>query len=132
MMLSVRLFSSLLVAASAAVLSACAGTTSQLDLAASTDLHCGSIPSVTLVDDVLTIGAGEKPTPGYAVQLNEQSRKGDNLRIAYQVSGPKEGAILAQMITSPCTRVTLPEDWQRLTVENKDSGQQWVFENAAN
>ena len=132
MMLSVRFFSSLLVAVSAGVLSACAGTTSQLDLVASTDLHCGSIPSVTVVDDVLTIGAGEKPTPGYAVQLNEQSRKGDSIRIAYQVSGPKEGAILAQMITSPCTRVTLPEDWQRLTVENKDSGQQWVFENAAN
>ncbi len=130
-MMSARFYSSLMVVMSAVVLSACAGTTSQLDLAATMDMHCGSIPSVTVVDDVLTIGAGEKPTPGYAVQLDEQSRKGDNVRIAYQVSGPKEGAIMAQMITSPCTRVTLPEGWQRLTVENKDSGQQWVFVTAA-
>jgi len=113
------------------VLTACAGTTTNIELATTADLHCGAIPSVTVVDNVLAIGAGEKPTPGYSVVLTEQTRKGDHVSITYEISSPRQGAILPQMMTSPCSRVTLPEDWQRLTVKNNETGQQWVFDNSA-
>jgi len=124
----VRHLLSILSLISAATLTACAGTATPVNLAATAELHCGRIASVTVVDDVLTIGAGEKPTPGYSVQLTEQTRKGDHLTVEYAISEPPQGAILAQMMTSPCSHISLPEDWQRLTVQNKTSGQQWVFE----
>ena len=128
-MLQLRILPSFLLFLSGGLLTACAGTSTQLDLAAANDLHCGPIPSVTVVDDILTIGVGEKPTPGYAVQLSDQSRKDDHVKISYQISSPREGAFMAQMMTSPCSRIVLPEGWQRLSVENQESGQQWVFEN---
>jgi len=124
----VRNLLSLLSLASVATLTACAGSATNMNLAATAELHCGRIASVTVVDDVLTIGAGEKPTPGYSVELTEQTRKRDSLTVEYTINGPQPGAIMAQMLTSPCSHISLPGDWQRLTVMNKDSGQKWVFE----
>lgn len=111
-----------------ATLSGCAGTATPIDLTTRTEMHCGRLASVTVLDDVVSIGAGERPTPGYAVELTSQTRKKDHIKLNYRVSTPTPGAMLPQMMTSPCQRIELPDDWQRLTVTDEDSGQDWIFE----
>lgn len=110
------------------LLGACAGQARPVELESRVALHCAVIESVSLVGDELTINAGEKPTPGYGVELVSQTRDRDHIQVAYRLSTPAAGAILPQMMTSPCRQIVLPDDWKRLSVTNEDSGQTWVFE----
>jgi len=84
--------------------------------------------SVVVVDGKLTIAAGEKPTPGYSVELSKQQREDGDLTVEYFIATPLPGRMLPQMMTSPCRRIELPSMWQTLTVVNRDTSQQWVFE----
>lgn len=113
---------------SAISLAACAGKPAALNLSTSANLQCKAKAGVSLMDSTLTIGAGQKPTPGYNVQLVEQMDDDGHIKLMYDISSPREGAILPQMITTPCLYVTLPDDWKRLSVSNKASGQSWVFD----
>ena len=112
----------------ASLLSACAGQARPVELESRVSLHCAVIESVSLVDSELTINAGEKPTPGYGIEIVSQTRDRDRIAVAYRLSTPAAGAILPQMMTSPCRQIQLPDDWERLNVTNEDSGQTWVFE----
>lgn len=113
---------------SAISLVACAGKPAAIDLSTSANLQCKAGEGVSLMDSTLTISAGQKPTPGYNVVLVEQSDDDGDVELTYDISSPREGAILPQMMTSPCLYVTLPDDWTRLSVSNKASGQRWVFD----
>lgn len=110
------------------VISACAGQPATIELETKSNLQCGGSAGVSVVDAQLTIAAGEKPTPGYSINLIEQVNKNGHISLAYDVSSPREGAILPQMMTSPCLYVTLPDDWKRLSVTNNETGQNWIFE----
>ncbi len=59
---------------------------------------------------VIVISMGQKPTPGYAVEVLEDSAvlQGGSLNISSVWQQPAEGAILAQVLTSPCVAVTVP------------------------
>jgi hypothetical protein len=116
------------VVAGTLVIAACAGKPAALDLSTSANLQCKANAGVSLMDSTLTIGAGSKPTPGYNVQLEEQIDDDGHIKLTYDVSSPRTGVILPQMITTPCLYVTLPDDWERLSVINKESGQSWVFD----
>jgi len=110
------------------MLAACAGQAKPVELYSKNSLNCGVMAGVTLLDRELTINAGERPTPGYGVEVKEQTSDRKGVNIAYEISKPAAGSMLPQMMTSPCRRITLPEDWKRLTVTDLESGQKWVFE----
>ncbi len=58
---------------------------------------------------VIVISMGQKPTPGYAVEVLEDSAmlQGETLIISSVWQRPAEGAILAQVLTSPCVAITV-------------------------
>jgi len=112
----------------AVMITGCAGQAKPVELTSEVSQSCAVMAGVSLLKNELTINAGEKPTPGYSVELVTQTRDRKGLKVEYQLGQPATGAILPQMLTSPCRRILLPEDWERLTVVNKDSDQQWVFE----
>ena len=59
---------------------------------------------------VIVISMGQKPTPGYSVEVLEDSAvlQGGSLNISSVWQQPAEGAILAQVLTSPCVAITVP------------------------
>ena len=109
-------------------LSACTLTPEPMTLVAENKQHCGNETGAGLDGDVLTIRAGSRPTPGYAVELLSQTRRSGHLQITYQIAEPPPGRMLAQMITSPCTHIALPSDWESLRVVNQQSGEIFDFE----
>lgn len=111
----------------ALALNACTLTPQPMTLVAENHQHCGTGDGVELDGSLLTLRAGQRPTPGYAVELLSQTRRSDHLQITYRVSEPPPGRMLAQVMTSPCTRVQLPEHWQSLRVVNQDTGEVWDF-----
>ncbi len=58
---------------------------------------------------VIVISMGQKPTPGYAIEVPEGSvtLQGTSLTINTVWRQPPEGAILAQVLTSPCIAITV-------------------------
>ena len=56
---------------------------------------------------VIVISMGQKPTPGYAVDVVADSAvlQGGSLTISSVWRQPAEGAILAQVLTSPCVAI---------------------------
>ncbi len=70
--------------------------------AAAADLDFGQV-------SVIVISMGQKPTPGYAVELPEGSvtLQGTTLTISTIWTQPPEGAILAQVLTSPCIAIAV-------------------------
>ena len=73
----------------------------------------GPDDDATVVDfgqsTVIVISMGQKPTPGYAVEVPEDSAvlQGETLIISSVWQQPAEGAILAQVLTSPCVAITV-------------------------
>ena len=83
---------------------------------AATDLDFGQI-------SVIVISIGQRPTPGYAVDVPAGSvtRKGASLTISAVWQQPREGAILPQVITSPCIAITVPNvPYSTLKVVNQN------------
>ena len=82
---------------------------------AAADLDFGQI-------SVIVISMGQKPTPSYAVDVPEGSvtLKGTSLTISAVWQQPREGAILPQVITSPCIAITVPNvPYSTVKVENQ-------------
>ncbi|CCU72552.1 MAG: protease complex subunit PrcB family protein [Thalassolituus sp.] len=111
-----------------AVMAGCAGQPEHINLPSNAALNCVVMESVVVVDGKLTIAAGEKPTPGYSVELSKQQHEDGDLMVEYFIATPPSGRMLPQMMTSPCRRIELPRDWHSVTVVNRDTSQQWVFE----
>ena len=71
---------------------------------------------------VIVISMGQKPTPGYAVEVPEGSAvlQGESLNISSVWQQPAEGAILPQVITSPCVAITIPRArFNAVKIENQ-------------
>ena len=59
---------------------------------------------------VIVISMGQRPTPGYAVELTGDSAvlQDGSLIVSTVWQRPAEGAILPQVLTSPCVAITVP------------------------
>jgi hypothetical protein len=90
-------------------------------------LDCSSPAGVALEPDQLTlrIALGRRPTSGYAVQILQQQVDGTHIRIAFEEQKPK--GMAAQVLTSPCVRIALPDDWQQLNVRDQQKDLDWSF-----
>lgn len=96
-------------------------------LATVQDLNCPFPAGVDLTTDrqALRISLGRRPTAGYGIELTRQDVEGDHLVLEFSEQQPK--GMAAQMLTSPCMTVLLPDDWQQLVVQNRQNGQRWQF-----
>jgi len=91
------------------LLSACGG-------GAPADLDFGHV-------SVIVISMGQKPTPGYTVDVSEGSvtLQGKALTISALWHQPPQGAVLPQVITSPCIAITVPTaQYSTVNVENQN------------
>ncbi len=75
---------------------------------------------------VIIISMGQRPTPGYAVEVLESSAtvQDGSLIISSDWQRPAEGAILPQVLTSPCVAITVPTaryDTVRITNQQGDT-----------
>lgn len=63
-------------------------------------------------EGVVAVSAGTRPTAGYAIALHEEAVTiADGVAtIVVRIDGPAAGAILAQVVTSPCLLVRLPRE----------------------
>lgn len=59
-------------------------------------------------DVVIGIFGGERPTAGYEIDVLAIEREAADVVVAYQVKGPRRGAMVAQVITSPFQLVRVP------------------------
>jgi hypothetical protein len=50
---------------------------------------------------------GEQPTPGYGFELSEAFVEADQVVLNYRWLTPSPGAVMAQMITSPCSVIQI-------------------------
>jgi hypothetical protein len=120
------------------LLGACASVAgSVVDLGSSRaehSLHCGMPAGVTLKDDgsQVVIALGQRPTPGYQVMLDQSEMMDGVVLIRFHEQQPQQGMAVAQVMTSPCMVLTLPEEWQSMRVSSSDSGGVWQFFNPAN
>jgi hypothetical protein len=61
-----------------------------------------SLPSVDFSREVcVAIFAGQRPTGGFTVTVEETTGSASGLEVAYRLTGPPPGAIVSQALTSP-------------------------------
>jgi hypothetical protein len=74
--------------------------------------HAGPDAAVPRIDFatrmVAAVFAGDRPTPGYSVEVVDARRDGDRLGIVVAESRPAPGTLAAQVITTPFHIVALP------------------------
>jgi len=105
-----------------------------ITMAYESEMRCRGEAGVFLQDEQsrVRIALGRRPTGGYGVALLDTVQQDGHVRIEFGEYQPEEGLMQAQMLTYPCTRVELPEDWARLTVTNSNSGAIWEFYHSHN
>lgn len=72
----------------------------------------------------LLVQIGSKPTPGYSLKLNRSasSMASGQVSVTIDISQPPEDAVLAQVITYPCTLILLPKSgYSRVEVNIQDN-----------
>jgi hypothetical protein len=68
-------------------------------------------------DARVVVAAGSQPTPGYGIELLQLATEGDELVISVKQSSPSQGAMLAQVITTPCLVIDVSGDeWRSARV----------------
>lgn len=74
--------------------------------------HAGPEAAVPPIDFatrmVAAVFAGDRPTPGYGVEVVDARRDGDGLGIVVAETRPAPGTLAAQVITTPFHIVALP------------------------
>jgi hypothetical protein len=75
----------------------------------------GALPVDFAKEGVVLVGMGSRPTAGYALTLSaDRAEVKDGVAtIAVRFEEPAPGAMLAQMLTSPCLLVALPREGLR-------------------
>lgn len=73
---------------------------------------------------VLLVALGERPTPGYGAGLERvEAVSRDRLTLQLSARSPEPGSLLAQVITTPCLALSVPEEgWSGLTVTLPEEG----------
>jgi len=57
----------------------------------------------------LTVRLGARPTGGYAIRVRRITRDGPTLTLRCEISEPREGAIVTQVLTYPAQTVSVDE-----------------------
>jgi hypothetical protein len=74
--------------------------------------HAGPDAAVPPIDFatrmVAAVFAGDRPTPGYGIEVVDARRDGEGLGIVVAESRPAPGTLAAQVITTPFHIVSLP------------------------
>jgi hypothetical protein len=68
---------------------------------------------------VIALFAGERPTGGYAVEVDQVSARGETLYVNYHVSEPGPGAIVTQALTSPYLICTVEGSFSELETDGR-------------
>lgn len=80
--------------------------------------EAGSVPSVDFDERlVLLVSQGQRPTAGYGIALQGNAAPVNDATVELPVrfSSPDDGAIVAQVLTSPCLVLALePGDYERV------------------
>lgn len=81
------------------------------DFWAELNAHIAPTPDAPAVDFdsyvVIAATMGLQPTGGYAIEIKEVSRTGDDLRVVVVETSPGVGCITTQAFTAPATAVTV-------------------------
>lgn len=80
------------------------------DLPGSESIAAASTPVLNAGDPVLLVYLGQKPTPGYSAALKDAGLADGRLYIDLESEEPDPGAMLAQVITTPCVALRIPAD----------------------
>ncbi len=68
-------------------------------------------------EHLLVVAAGQKPTGGYGVALQDAHIQDKVLRVAAELRGPGAGQMVTQALTSPCAVLAItPSGWRRIAV----------------
>jgi len=74
--------------------------------------HAGSTAAAPAVDFstamIAAVFAGDRPSPGHAIEITEAEQQGDGLSIAVVESRPAAGIVAPQLIVTPFHIVALP------------------------
>lgn len=72
---------------------------------------------------VLVVFLGQRPTPGYGGELREARTVERVLTLSLEATEPASDAMLAQVITTPCLALAIPDDgWSSLYVQMDADG----------
>jgi hypothetical protein len=71
-----------------------------------------------LVDNVLIVSLGQKPSAGYGIELNNWLLEQDHWQVMRTMQKPMAGRMQAQMLTSPCIMVKIPKSIKSFTLNN--------------
>lgn len=93
-------------------------------------LHCQREEGVMLSDDQnsVVVSLGWRPTLGYRVRVEAQEVDGTEVYLGVEEVKPASSGAVAQVTSSPCLTVELPQDWTVLVVENTEFGRIMRFE----
>ena len=80
------------------------------DLPGLESIATASEPVLNAGDPVLLVYLGQKPTPGYSAGLQGAGLADGRLHIDLKAEEPDPGAMLAQVITTPCVALRIPAD----------------------
>lgn len=73
--------------------------------------------------DVLVIYLGQRPTPGYGAELRQAQTVEKVLTLSLEATRPDSDAMMAQVITTPCVALAIPDEgWSSLYVEMDADG----------
>lgn len=73
--------------------------------------------------DVLVVFLGQRPTPGYGGELHKAEMVDGELRLALRATEPESGSMMAQVITTPCVALAIPDEgWESLSVSMDAEG----------
>lgn len=73
--------------------------------------HDAPLPTVDFESRmVAAVFAGERPTPGYAIEVTGTKREGDTLVVIVEERAPDPSRVAAQIVISPYHIATLPRD----------------------
>jgi hypothetical protein len=71
-------------------------------------------------EHLVLVGVGQKPTSGYGVTLADSRIRDGQLEVEVRLREPAEGAMLAQVLTTPCAVIAVRnEGWSRLKVSGE-------------
>jgi len=69
---------------------------------------------------LLLVGMGQKPTSGYGVTLADSRIRDGQLEVDVSVRNPSKGAMLAQVLTTPCAVIAVSDEgWRSLKVSGE-------------
>jgi len=58
-------------------------------------------------DEIIAATMGQRSTGGYAIRIEEISRRGDDLEVVIVETSPGRGCLTTQALTSPATAVSV-------------------------